>query len=82
MEYNEIKPLWSSYEMRSHYEEVFNNFIRANSLFATMCASASILFVSAAAKSAQFSLHVQLLDAKEGPTTILALIHASQSYLT
>lgn len=69
--------------MRSHYEEVFNNFIRnngADSLFATMCAS--LLFVSAVAKSAQFSLHVRLLDAVEGPTPILALIHASQSYFT
>lgn len=43
---------------------------------------ASIIFVSAVAKSAQFSLHVRLLDAMEGPTPILALIHASQSYLT
>nr|YP_010906336.1 NADH-plastoquinone oxidoreductase subunit 5 [Tillandsia capitata]WIL82350.1 NADH-plastoquinone oxidoreductase subunit 5 [Tillandsia capitata] len=58
--------------------EITNNLIQnngVNSLFATLCAS--LLFVGAVAKSAQFPLHVWLPDAMEGPTPISALIHAA-----
>nr|YP_011021340.1 NADH-plastoquinone oxidoreductase subunit 5 [Bakerantha lundelliorum]WQM20942.1 NADH-plastoquinone oxidoreductase subunit 5 [Bakerantha lundelliorum] len=58
--------------------EITNNLIQnngANSLFATLCAS--LFFVGAVAKSAQFPLHVWLPDAMEGPTPISALIHAA-----
>nr|YP_010913815.1 NADH-plastoquinone oxidoreductase subunit 5 [Tillandsia pseudo-floribunda]WIL90093.1 NADH-plastoquinone oxidoreductase subunit 5 [Tillandsia pseudo-floribunda] len=58
--------------------EITNNLIQnngVNSLFATLCAS--LLFIGAVAKSAQFPLHVWLPDAMEGPTPISALIHAA-----
>nr|YP_010195174.1 NADH-plastoquinone oxidoreductase subunit 5 [Arcangelisia gusanlung]QZZ82040.1 NADH-plastoquinone oxidoreductase subunit 5 [Arcangelisia gusanlung] len=66
-----------SFEFRDLFE-IVNNLIDnngVNSLFLTLCAS--LLFVGAVAKSAQFPLHVWLPDAMEGPTPISALIHAA-----
>nr|QUB01966.1 NADH-plastoquinone oxidoreductase subunit 5 [Commelina communis] len=66
-----------SFEFRDLFE-ITNNLTPnngVNSLFVTLCAS--LLFIGAVAKSAQFPLHVWLPDAMEGPTPISALIHAA-----
>nr|YP_010176086.1 NADH dehydrogenase subunit 5 [Pseuderanthemum haikangense]QSQ71221.1 NADH dehydrogenase subunit 5 [Pseuderanthemum haikangense] len=66
-----------SFEFRDLFE-MFNNLVYNNQVnfpFVTLCAV--LLFAGAAAKSAQFPLHVWLPDAMEGPTPISALIHAA-----
>nr|YP_009628208.1 NADH dehydrogenase subunit 5 [Clinacanthus nutans]QBO26938.1 NADH dehydrogenase subunit 5 [Clinacanthus nutans] len=69
--------LTGSFEFRDLFE-MFNNLVYNNEVnfpFVTLCAV--LLFAGAAAKSAQFPLHVWLPDAMEGPTPISALIHAA-----
>nr|WGV34847.1 NADH-plastoquinone oxidoreductase subunit 5 [Justicia procumbens] len=69
--------LTGSFEFRDLFE-IFTNLVSNNEVnfpFVTLCAV--LLFAGAAAKSAQFPLHVWLPDAMEGPTPISALIHAA-----
>nr|WOC90963.1 NADH-plastoquinone oxidoreductase subunit F [Utricularia arenaria] len=58
--------------------EIINNLVSNNEVNLTFVTlSAVLVFAGAIAKSAQFPLHVWLVDAMEGPTPISALIHAA-----
>ncbi len=55
---------------------VFSNNLELTGLV-SLTAIGLLIFMGAAAKSAQFPLHIWLPDAMEGPTPISALIHAA-----
>ncbi|MBI5242919.1 MAG: NADH-quinone oxidoreductase subunit L [Elusimicrobia bacterium] len=59
----------------ARFSEVFQRLPELSS--STLTAAAFLLFCGAAAKSAQFPLHVWLPDAMEGPTPVSALMHAA-----
>jgi len=59
------------------FEEIIPNMSRLTVNPACLSIAAVLIFSGAAAKSAQFPLHVWLPDAMEGPTPVSALIHAA-----